>query len=599
MLKLRWNLSSEDLLKEPSPRRLRFLILTFIIAILLVLYRYYSLGVLKSNEFLLRKLSLVRTRVKLPPPRGDIVDRRGRVLAYDRPVLSCYLQRYKFSRLPKEKRERILKILSDILNLNLDELRSKLNSARYDLLLKRELPPEVASWILELGLAKYGILVKPVYLRSYTHTSTAHVIGYVGFPSEEDLRRGILPTEYVGRRGLESVYNDVLRGEPGEEIFLQDVTGKPIRLEDVSPPRKGETLVTTLDLELQEYAYQLMDYKWDELVKKGIRRWGGAVVMMETDGSLLVALSYPTFDPNAFVKGLSSKEYAELSAPPYPLLNRFTTGLYPPASTFKIVTALAALQEGIITPYTIINCTGMYYIGNYGFPCFNRSGHGPLNLRKALAYSCDYYFYKVGYQLGWKRLVKWASKLGVGRKTGIEIYEEPGLLPTPKWKQENYNEPWLPGDTVNMSIGQGMLLVTPLQVARYTAGIATGYIPRPRLAFRREVRLTPVGANPDNLKAIREGMLGAVEEGTAKVVKKILRARGIDVKVAGKTGTCENFPSAYNPKGLNHTWFTAFAPYEDPKVIVTVFLEQSGGYGGEHAAWIAGHLLAEYFSKYR
>ncbi len=571
---------------------------SFTLLIGLVLLRYYRVQIVEHDRYSQASWAHL-TRIEYEPSvRGRIIDRYGRLLADNKSEFSCLIYTPMYRELPEHLKGKLQEILVRILDIEYDELKRKLDSNSSYILLRSGLSPTQVALIAELGLYRYGIMLQETYKRYYPKRCVAHVVGYIGLPSETDLKRGVLPIETVGKTGLELKYDEFLRGKPGKRLVIQDVFGNPVSITYTRYPIPGRDLKLTIDLYLQERAEFYMERIWDVISKRTGRRWAGAVIMMKPDGEILVLYSYPTYDPNEFVEGITSAELRKLYEKPYPLFNRATMGVYPPASTFKVVTSLAGLQEGIITPDTVVTCTGTYYIGGYGFGCFNRAGHGPLRLRDAIAFSCDYYFYWLGHRLGIDRLSRWASILGVGSETGIDLPgEDPGLLPTPAWKMEHLNESWVVGDTVNMAIGQGYLLVTPLQVAVYTTVIATGKKPVPHL--NADLRISPVDLNipREHLEPIREGMLGAVEYGTARLVNAIIRANGLNIKVAGKTGTCENFPSSENPRGLNHTWFTAFAPFENPQVIVTVFLEQSGGYGGQYAAKVAAELLVDYFKS--
>lgn len=470
-----------------------------------------------------------------------------------------------------------------------------------------------------------GVRVQVHSLRHYpTGQLTAHIVGYMGrIPAEtqqEYLDRGYETDDWVGLAGVERYYEEYLRGKKGSKSVEVDVLGREVRtVGEVIPPTPGYNLVLSLDLDMQRAT--------EAALRRGMREAGVesgvAIVMDPRDGRVLAMVSLPAFDNNLFAAGISAADYRRLSEDPnYPLVNHAISSLYPPGSTFKIVPASGALQEGTVTPSTLLTCEGVMWVPHRYFPddrsmdqpfyCWIHKagiGHGPIALRDAIAVSCDIYFYKLagGFEdfpgLGLEALRKYALLFGLGESTGIDLPGElPGLVPDARWKRLHWAENWVTGDTYNMAIGQGFILTTPLQMLNATAVIANrGTLYRPRIALRvtdgegRTVQEFPpevirhVPVDPENLEVVREGMLAAVEWGTAK------GAYLPEVAVAGKTGTAE-FPGPRDAQGNlpTHAWFTAFAPYEDPEIAVVVFL-YGGGEGSKAAAPVAAEILRHYF----
>ncbi len=370
-------------------------------------------------------------------------------------------------------------------------------------------------------------------------------------------------------------------------------------------PLPGNDIYLTLDIDLQKTVEE-------QLASQD--KYGAVAVVEVNSGRLLALASSPPLKINEFVGGISIKLWQEtLSNPHHPLINKLVQGQYPPASTYKIATAAAGLAEGIITPNMVLYCSGSHRFGNRNYGCWKKSGHGPVNLKKALAESCDVYFYIVGQRLGVDRLAKYANKLGMGLKTGVAMeHEKSGLVPTAAWKKRRYNESWQEGETLSIAIGQGFDLATPLQVVMMTAAVANG-----GTLYKPEVIEKVIG--PDNkileqfspnisqrftgqarnLKLIREALVEAVngDHGTGK------KAQLEEITVAGKTGTAqvvrvkeyrhvkeEDIPYKYR----DHAWFTCFAPAENPEIAITVLVEH-GLHGSSAAAPVARAVMETYF----
>ena len=436
----------------------------------------------------------------------------------------------------------------------------------------RPLTPERQARLAE-GQQDYTIQAQ----RSYPAGSIAsHLVGYV---SEAHLGKG----DFRGREGLEQSLEKRLRGSDGQRRWLVTAQGQKLRLVQEKSAEPGEDISLTVDLDLQKAARDALASVLSQLgsVRAAHDQPAGAVVVMQADsGQVLAMVSLPDFDPNLFVHpGHDQQIKRLLRSPQSPLLNRAIAAQVPAGSTFKIITASAALEEGLIPPDRRFYCSGARLIGNVPFHCFVTSGHGELSFEDTLSYSCDCAYYELGLELGGLRLARWARNWGLGELTRINLVgEQPGHVPDMTGATQ--------GQEANLSIGQGDLLVTPLQMARVAAGVANqGQLPRPELLLSRE---KPVGGRRVQLserswQRLRQGLLGTVERGTAAGAG----AQGLGM--GGKTGTVENSPSTYNPRGYNHAWFVGYSQRQN--LAIAVYLERSGGYGGALAAPIATRIL--------
>ncbi len=507
-----------------------------------------------------------------------------------------------------------------------------------------DVPREQALIIEENHLQLPGVVVAATAVRHYAESTLySHVVGYVGEITEEELKASAAaerysPGDIVGKSGIEAVYEDLLRGTKGLATVEVDATGRTVR--SVGQPRlpvAGASLVLTLDLKLQEAAAAALD---EAISKAGVS--AGAIVALDPrNGDVLAMVSRPSFDANALVRGVTPQEFSALvNDPNHPLVNRAISGLYPPGSTFKMVMAAAGLQEGVITPDTRVQCAGAIlvpYTFNEAVRQIYRdwlpSGHGSVDVVKALAESCDVFFYNVGtprakddagnftryydpggrepkyFQgLGIDRINSYARSFGLGRRTGIDLPgEETGLVGGPEWKEATFpGSVWSIGDTIITSIGQGYILLTPLQLANVTAAVANGgTLYKPHLLKEaigpdgktvRRVEPTVLGkvpVTPENLAVVRKGMLEAVSpQGTAR------RLNLPGIRVAGKTGTAE-FGEPIDAAGTrrSHAWFAAFAPYDDPSIVVVAIIE--GGMeqleGSTYAVPAVERVLRAYF----
>jgi len=454
--------------------------------------------------------------------------------------------------------------------------------------------------------------VELVPVRQYPYgTAASHAMGYVGQISQSQYTelksKGYGSNDTIGEEGLEMTYDALLRGKAGGRQIKVNSAGQAVATVGDYSAVPGNSLDLTIDWPLQRAAETAVALQIQTIAKRiGQRVGGSAIVEDPNTGAVLALVSQPNFDPNDFAAGISEKRYASyLKDPLLPLFDRAISGAYPTGSTFKMVTSSAALQSGILTPDSTRYCGGAYDLNGFIFNDDLGGGHGTLDLTNAIARSCDVFFYQVGNEVGITRLDKYAAAFGVGKKTGIDLPgETSGTLPTPAWKKQVVKDDWYSGDTVDLSIGQGYLEASPIQMLKIAAAVANGgelYAPYfvrdardphgrivERFAPRPEGRV-PVSAA--NLAVVRAGMLGAIENpfGTAHNVA----IPGFHF--AGKTGTAENFPTIDNPHGRSHAWFVCFAPYDHPRIAVVVFMDQSGEFGAVDAAPVAQAIVEAYF----
>jgi penicillin-binding protein 2 len=549
---------------------------------------------------------------KIPALRGKIYDAGGTELAKNRLSLAVFVDKSRVN--DTDLFERISKIL----RVDKEELvrTAKKGSFRVGnlILIEKDIPYEKAAYLLEHKEEFEGVSIDYIPVRYYPKkTLASHVIGYVGEVSEEELKTGAFADlsrgDIVGKTGVERAYEDVLRGEKGEIVYEVDALGNIRRVVSRNPAVSGKDIYLTIDAEVQKKAEDALVKAIQLARKKGAKKANaGAAVVLEVNTGRVVALaSYPAYDPNLFVTGIDPKLWAGLNSPKsgYPLLNRATKAAYPPGSTFKPLTLISAFENRRIYLGESFFCGGVWYGFGRSWPksCWKRSGHGNIGLVESIVDSCDTVYYELGYRLYKTKgepLQNTARKYGFGFKTGIEIGEIEGRVPDKEWKKKYFkkkeNQIWLPGDTVNMAIGQGDLLATPLQVASFYAAIATGgkfYKPQlvekvvthdgrvirqftPELRNRVEIPSTA-------LRIIRRGLEEVCERGTAGTAFS-----GFPVSVSGKTGTSQVFGKD------DFAWFAAYAPSDKPRYVVCVMIEE-GGHGGEVAAPAVRFILSEIF----
>ncbi len=529
-------------------------------------------------------------------PRGLILDRHGEILADNRASLSVTI-----SRLNRRDDLSVAVLLSRLLDVDEAYVAEKLEEAsgRFygNVVLVADADFEQIARVEEHRSELPGVKVEVAAVRRYLYDALAtHGIGYVGEVSDAELPSmgplGYGAGDVVGRTGAEQRYELVLRGRDGAEYWVCDAVGHELYPFEGGPSREvrpGHSLMLTLDLDAQRAAEEALT-----------RHDGGSVVAIEpSTGEILVLASQPAPNPNEIVDGITEVEWQALTGSDgHPLLNRSIQATYPPGSPFKLITVGAGLETGLANHHDTITCTGAYKYGIRTFRCWKREGHGVVDVMKGVVESCDVYFYQLGARLGVAQLMDWAERAGIGRRTGIDIAGEvSGNVPTPSWYDRIYGaRRWSRGVVLNLAIGQGELLVTPLQMACIVCGIANeGPVHAPHILKRVETysgrvlgtaRTTTAYEIPfsrSTFSFIKESMVNVVEasNGTGKL------ARVPGIKVAGKTGT------AQNPHGEDHAWFVSYAPADDPQIVVAVLIEHGGG-GGAIAAPIAAEVIRAY-----
>jgi penicillin-binding protein 2 len=539
-----------------------------------------------------------------------VFDRRGELLVDNRPSYDLYV-------LPEEiqGRKGILRRLAGLIDLDpvMAEQKVKRLSRGHSfrpILIKANMPRDELV-LVETNLFNLpGIMIQVRPQRHYIYGAFgSHVIGYLGEISEAELNSGKYPAnksgDFIGKFGVEGRCQKYLNGSRGGEQVEVDAAGRRLRVISRQAPIPGYNVSLTLDKDLQILAEEQLGEK------------KGAIVALDPkNGEILAMASRPAFDPNLFVGGIGKAEWNEiLYSEDHPLQNRAASGQYPPGSVFKIVVALAGLEEGILDPQEETVCYGRIRVGRRLYNCWRKHGHGKVNLHKALVESCDVYFYRLGRRLGVDKIAHYANLLGLGQRSGFGLgFERAGLIPTTQWKLDRWGVPWQAGETLSTAIGQSFVLVTPLQMVRMVAAVFNGgrlYEPQiirwigkdDERVYTSKPKLTAeVKLRPENVALVKEGLIGVVEEphGTGG------RSRVKGVTVAGKTGTAQvvnlETEKAFESEDeipeefKDHAWFVAVAPVEDPQLALAIVVEH-GGHGGSAAAPIAREMISAYLEK--
>jgi len=535
----------------------------------------------------------------LPPWRGMILDHQGQVLVANRPSYELVVVLEDVGNIPL-----LAGRLARLLRLDAQQLTAQLQNGKkaglHQVRVRADLAWDEMARVETFQPELPGVLIQVQPKREYRNQGMAcHVLGYQGEISDVQLKSGKFPNykmgDYLGKCGVELAWEKFLRGQRGSRRIEVDAYGRELGQLDSVFPTPGANIYLTLDNRMQREAEACLEGQ------------AGAIVALDPKtGRVLALASSPTFSQEAFERGLTTHEWQKINRDKtHPLENRSLRGQYPPGSTFKIVMAVAGLEEKVITPSTIISCSGVMPVGNHEFHCWRKGGHGPMNLHRAMVHSCDIYFYEVGRRLGIDRIAEWSRRFGLGAPTGLDLDKEmPGLVPSPAWKKARFHKPWHEGETILVSIGQGYNLTTPLQMARVVAAIANGGIiykpyivekvesPAGEILYQAKPEVqSRLGASPAYLEAVRQALVGVVNEGTAKV------ARLPHIQVAGKTGTAQVVAmDRDNPKKKrerrmeDHAWFVAYAPADNPRLAVAVLVEH-GGHGGEDAAPLARRVI--------
>lgn len=589
-------------------RRLIVLTATITAVMSVLALRLYFLQVVRGPQF--RKLSEENrvSTVRIRAPRGIIYDRHGNVLVSNRPSFSVYI-------VPENVRDMdgTVTMLGRVLDMEEVEIRARLTRVRSGrsfepIRIKEDVSREEVATI-EAGLYEWtGVQIEVEPRRSYPHGSLAtHLLGHVGQISQDELRRkqheGYRIGDYIGKKGLEKILDADLKGDDGVLQLEVDSLGREIRQLARREPVPGKDVTLTIDLGLQQS------------VDGALAGKSGAIVLLDPgSGEILAAASSPSVDPNRFIRGLTREEWRAVEQDErHPLQNRILQAQYPPGSTFKIITALAALESGVVDEQTTFFCSGSLPFGKRSYGCWKKGGHGEVNLHKAIVESCDVYFYHLGIKAGIDAIAHYAREFGLGKATGVGIGgESGGIVPSREWKKKRKGEPWYPGETLSAAIGQGYNLVTPMQMAVLMSAVANGgTVYRPGLirkvtdhhegteqkVFSSSGR--PAGVKRRNLELVRAALQGVVQEerGTGRSAA----VRGVDV--AGKTGTAqvirlqkgkEKTPADQMPERFrDHAWFISYAPASGESKVAMAIVVEHGGHGGSASAPLAGTIIGD------
>jgi penicillin-binding protein 2 len=586
----------------------RYFVSVVICVFLIFFVKLLYLQVIKGHELrFLAENNRIRL-IKNAAPRGMIMDRKGRVLVDSRPAFNVVVTPEDVSDLKglTQRLSRMLHLSPDVIAAMIEQ---RDTPPFQPVVIKRDISWEELSNVKAHRLDLPGVEIQIEPVRIYPYGSlAAHILGYGGEINKEELqgKKGYQMGDWVGKYGVELMWEKYLRGHDGGRQVEIDATGKEIRVLKEVPPVPGNNLYLTIDLDLQRYGEELLGKK------------AGVIIAMDPlTGEILAFASSPSFQPALFAEGITPQLWERLvSDPLHPLQNRGIQGQYPPGSVFKIVTGAAGLEEGVVTLDTTFHCTGVYYLGSRGYQCWKAGGHGMIKFHRAVVESCDIYFYNVGVRLGVETLARYAEDFGLGRPTGIDLPgEKPGLVPTEAWKRDRLGGRWYAGETVSMAIGQSYLLVTPLQLLNMMGAIANGgTLFKPEIAERvedldnkvvekyppTEIGRLPISAK--TLEELRAALVGVTKEdgGTGR------GARIEGLEIAGKTGTAQVVrlkggerqraeDMAYQLR--DHAWFVSYIAAHTPLAVVVMI--EHGGHGGAAAVPLAREMIRKYLSLRR
>lgn len=582
----------EDL--SPLQNKARITLVIVGLVFILVVFSLWKIQILDHNKYWKQSEANRIREIMLPPQRGLIRDRHGEILATN-------IASFKVSIIRENCRnfEESCQNVSQLLELEPSVLKERIDKYKdlplfQPIVIKDNLDLGEVSRVKARTMEFPELIIQSEPKRSYPHKSlAAHIIGYLQEVSKEEMRdlyKERHQGDLVGKTGIEREYEEKLVGKEGRILEVVDSTGR--RIEEISRmnPVPGQDITLTLDFKLQKRA--------EELLKD---REGVVVVLRPATGEILALASFPTFDPNKFINRFTPEEWLALvQSPEFPLENRVIRGLYAPGSIFKLCLALGALDSEVVNEWKTYYCSGSTRIYDHPFACWFKGGHGSMNLYEGIKHSCNIYFYQVGKMMGIEEIAHYARELGFGAKTGVDLPgEKAGLVPDPDWKKRVRKEPWYPGETISVSIGQGPITVTPLQVAVYTSFIANrGKKFMPYLLHKKtssEGEEGIVDIRETSFEKVIRGMWKSVHEGGTG---RAARVDGFDV--CGKTGSTQTMSTVTAEKlskeskiVKTHSWFTGFAPKDSPEIVVTILVEY-GGMGGATAAPLARELFHSY-----
>jgi len=562
-----------------------------------ILQRSYYKELAEKNQ--IRAITLVA-------PRGKILDRNGKIIVDNRPSFTLSLMREHLSSI-----ESSVNLLASGLNLEVDFLKSQVEKHRHQpsylpIVIKEDLTAADLAFIESHRLEFPGLDVIRQPRRFYREGQlAAHLLGYVGEISEKQLETQEFgyckPGDFVGKAGVERVYNRILTGIDGQRRVMVDSRGREVAVLDSVEPVPGNDLRLTIDLDIQRAA------------ENGFGEKGGAAVSLDPrSGEILSLVSRPAFDPNSFSSRISKKEWVDLiNDPRKPMQNRAIQSRFPPGSVFKIIMTIAGLQEGILKPGYTDFCSGSTVMYGRPFACHKKGGHGTVDLHKAIINSCNVFFYHLGQKLGIDKIAYWAQSMGLGQKTGVDLpSEDTGLIPSPEWKKRVYKADWYAGETISVAIGQGYVSLTLIQTARAFGGFGIGGVFKtPHVVSTEELKKWGQTSNfstekqfkldEQTFQIVSQGLWGVVNEwGTGR------RAAVPGFDVGGKTGTAqvvsrEAQKAAQGEKRTEYednAWFVGYAPIHSAQIAAAVFVEH-GGHGGESAAPIIHDMFQVFYDK--
>jgi penicillin-binding protein 2 len=575
---------------QALPNRLRKAMLCVLIGCLILLLRLWYLQVLEGDRyFTLSTNNRLRMRV-VEAPRGFILDRRGDVMVENRPTFDLYATPEDVKN-PKE----VAATLAVVLRAPAEDIEARLAEGRarphQALLLRKDLDEASMVAVEERRLDLPGINLRIRPVRAYPIAGmAANLLGYVSEVNQAQLQReeyqDFRPGESLGQSGVERRFDAFIRGVDGGEQIEVDARGRALRLVSRNEPRSGSNIFLTVDRRIQEAAETAM-----------VGKKGTVVAMNPKTGEILAMVSRPSYDPNLFAQRISGEDWQRIATDAsHPLQNRAFQAQYPPGSVFKLIVAIAGLESGAISPDTKFGCNGQFYLGNVKFDDWKKGGHGPLDLRGAIVNSCNVYFYQAGLRTGIDEIVKVSRAFGLGEVPGLGLGDEAkGHLPNPHPKGRG-QPPWTAGNTVVSSIGQGMVVTSPMQLLVMVSAIANGgtiyrpWVVKKIVSLSGEVieeyepeAIRQVNVKPETLAFVREAMQGVVDGGTGA------RSKVPGVAIGGKTGTAQVVKKGEEKKQADlkdHAWFASFAPVNDPQIAVVVLVE-NGGFGGLVAAPVA------------
>jgi len=570
-----------------------------IFTVIILTIKLWDLQIMKGSE--MRKLSEQnRIRIKkVVAPRGVIFDKAGRIMADTRPSFNMYVT-------PEDIKDfnQTVDGLAKLINIDREEIIDKMKISSsfppsFPVKIKSDISMDEVAKVEAHRIYLPGVTIQIEPKRNYPYGKMiAHMLGYVSEISDEELKNKELksysPGDNIGRYGLERAYETFLRGKDGEKRVEVDAMGREVRTLEIIEPIPGNNLYLNVNLDIQLAVEKAFENKK-----------GGCIAVETKTGAVLALVSRPSFDPNKFASGITKEDWKAITTDKlHPLQNRVTQGRYPPGSTFKIVSALKVLEEGIINERTSFSCRGGFPFGNRVFKCWKKGGHGSVSVHRGIVESCDVFFYNVGLKLGVDRIHEMSEAIGLGKITGIDLPgEKNGLVPSTAWKQKTYGQPWYEGETVSVSIGQGAVWLSPIQLVQLSTFVANeGVTFKPQIVNRivstegktiktfEPVMNANAKLKKEVFKIVKEGMRGVVNEQSGTAHGSHLQ----NISMGGKTGTAQSV----GEKGKNlgdHAWFIAFAPVDDPAVSISVLVEY-GGHGSSAAAPVA-KLIAETLFK--